>query len=88
MVEGESQYKFAYVFILHLLQELACRTPSKKEPLLQALSQSGHWVSTLEGRITKIWIFKKLFDISYKVHTLNELDQNWTYSKEIIVFCD
>ena len=39
MVEGESQYTFAYVVILHLLQELACYTPSKNESLLQALSQ-------------------------------------------------
>ena len=31
MVEGESQYTFAYVVILHLLKELACQTPSKNE---------------------------------------------------------
>ena len=42
MVEGESQYTFAYVVILHLLKELACQTPSKNESLLQALSQSGY----------------------------------------------
>ena len=37
MVEGESQYTFAYVVILHLLKELACQSPSKNESLLQAL---------------------------------------------------
>ena len=42
MVEGESQYTFAYVVILHLLKKLACYTPSKNESLLQALNQSGY----------------------------------------------
>ena len=42
MVEGESQYTIAHVVILHILQQLACQTPSKNKSLLQALSQSGY----------------------------------------------